>query len=228
MPDYFSHGIIAELVLEKLENKYKSKIKDKSLYFLGAQGCDVFFTYNANFTKSNLGRMLHRKAPFELFTHLLDGNISYAAGFATHYALDCTLHPFIYAYENSTFIRKISPFSHPLFESDLGLYLSRKFLRRRQIMLEDNILSCTTQVYDSIKKIAPQITVMGIENCLKRYYLYSVFLFKTKRQEFKCDYDFKKLDPYIEHAQTLSLTAAQNVLDKALTKEIFSLQFLQK
>lgn len=224
MPDYFSHGVIAELVFEKLENKYKNQIQNKTLYLLGAQGCDVFFMYNLNPTKSNLGRMLHRLNPLELFTKLSQGNLSYAAGFATHYALDCTLHPFIYAYRRS----KFSPLAHPSLESDLGLYISRKFLRRRQIIMEDNLLSCTTQVYDSIKKIVPDITLSGVERCLKRHYAYSVFLFKTKRQEFKCRYDFKKLDEEIEKAITLSVSAIQCIFDKTLNPQTFSLEFLQK
>ena len=57
MPDYFSHFICAEKILEKLGDK-KQKIKSPALYLLGAQGGDIFFAYNIKFSKNNLGRAI--------------------------------------------------------------------------------------------------------------------------------------------------------------------------
>ena len=130
MPDYFSHFICAERILELLDGATRKKITSPDLYLLGAQGGDVFFAYNIKPTKSNLGRNLHNRNAYGLFCQLIQGNPSYAAGFATHYALDCTLHPYIYAYERT----KRSPFAHVKFENDLGLFISRKYGLRRKIL----------------------------------------------------------------------------------------------
>lgn len=199
-------------------------LKDKPLYLLGAQGGDVFFAYDAKPTKQNLGKVLHKKNAIYLFEKLSGGNPSYAAGFATHYAADCTLHPFVYAYEST----KKSPLAHTGFENDLGLYISRRFARRRKIMPLEEILACTGPVYDSVKKVVPDITMTGTERCLKRYFTYTRFLYRTKRQEYKCDYDFKALDTDIDAAIELGLAAVKCVIDKRIDPDIFGKEFLQR
>lgn len=224
MPDYFSHGVAAEIIYEKSDNAYKRKITSKTLYLLGAQGGDVFFAYNAKPTQTNLGRSLHRRNAYYLFSRLICGNPSYAAGFATHYALDCTLHPYIYAYEKT----KRSPLTHVKFENDLGLYISRKYGVRRAIIPREKLLACTFAVYDSIRNIEPRITVTGVERCLKRHFSYTRFIYRTKRQEYKCDYDFAKLSSAVDGAVELGVRAVESVLDKKPDDEIFSLSFLQK
>lgn len=224
MPDYFSHGVAAEIIYEKLDSVYKKKITSKTLYLLGSQGGDVFFAYNAKPTSSNLGRSLHRMDALKLFNGLIGGNLAYAAGFATHYALDCTLHPDIYAYEHT----KRSPFSHMAFENDLGLYISRKYGLRRKILPRENVLACTGAVYDSIKRIDSRITVTGVERCLKRHFSYTRLIYKTKRQSYKCDYDFKKLDEKIDESISLGIEAVKSVLDGYADPNIFDKQFLQQ
>ena len=67
MPDYFSHIIIAEKILERLDGAYKKKITSTNLYYVGAQGGDVFFAYNFKFSKTNLGRALHKLSAEEVF-----------------------------------------------------------------------------------------------------------------------------------------------------------------
>lgn len=224
MPDYFSHGVAAEIIYEKLDNAYKRKITSKTLYLLGAQGGDVFFAYNIKPTKSNLGRNLHNRNAYGLFCQLIQGNPSYAAGFATHYALDCTLHPYIYAYERT----KRSPFAHVKFENDLGLFISRKYGLRRKILPREKVLACTFAVYDTIKKTEPLITVTGVERCLKRHFSYTRFLYRTKRQNYKCDYNFEKLSSAVDEAVKLGTAAVKSVLDGKAGEEIFGLSFLQK
>ncbi len=224
MPDYFSHGVIAEVIYEKLNSKYKKAITSKNLYLLGAQGGDVFFAYSIKPTKANLGRSLHRKDAVYLFGQLVQGDKSYAAGFATHYALDSTLHPYIYAYENT----KRSPFAHTKFENDLGLYISRKYGLRRQIIPKDLVLACTSPVYDTMKRIEPLITVTGVERCLSRHFAYSRFLFRTKRQNYRCDYDFSKLSQTVESAVEYGIEAVTKVLEGDIDIQLFSKEFLQK
>lgn len=224
MPDYFSHGVCAEIVYEKLDISSRLKIADKTLYLLGAQGGDVFFAYNVKPTKTNLGRCLHRIGARELFEKLIEGNISYTAGFAVHYALDCTLHPAIYAYEST----KRSPLAHTRFESDLGLYISRKYALRRRIIPREQVLACTSPVYDTVKRVEPLITVTGVERCLKRHFAYSKFLFRTKKQNYKCDYDFAMLNENIESAVALGTDAVKSILSGKVDEDIFSRNFLQR
>ena len=224
MPDYFSHGVAAEVIYEKLNSKYKSLITSKTLYLLGAQGGDIFFAYNIKPTKSNLGRWLHNQNALYLFTQLIKGNLSYAAGYATHYALDCTLHPDIYAYEQT----KRAPFAHTKLENDLGLFISRKYSLRRTIIPREKLLACTGPVYDTIKRVEPLITVTGVERCLKRHFSWTKYIYKTKRQEYKCDYDVNSLSEKIEDAVALGIKAVECVLDCRADSDIFNRQFLQK
>ena len=223
MPDYFSHGVCAEIIYEKLNSKYKNKIKNKTLYLLGAQGGDLFFAYNIKPTKSNLGRSMHRADAQKLFEKLVSGNPSYVAGFATHYALDSTLHPKIYAYERT----RRSPLTHVKFENDLGLYVSRKFKMRRTIIPREKLLACTGAVYDTIKKVEPLVTISGIERCLKRHFAYSKFIYRFKKQSYKCKYDFSTLSDDVDESILVGIDAVRSVLDGEVPAEIFNKKFLQ-
>lgn len=223
MPDYFSHLIIAEKIYERLDGAHRQMILSNNLYLLGAQGGDVFFAYNYKFSKTNLGRALHNLEAKGLFEKLIDGNPSYAAGYATHYALDCTLHPAVYAYEGA----HSSPFAHQKFESDLGLYISKLYGIRRRILPRDAVLSCTGPVYDSIKLLDPLITVTGVERCLKRHFNYTRYLFRSKKQNYKCNFDYNALGGAVADAIELGVKAIACVLDKNIDETVFGKRFLQ-
>lgn len=223
MPDYFSHYIIAEKALERLDSADKAKLDDHTLYLLGAQGGDVFFAYNIKFTKNNLGRSLHRCNAAELFEKLCDGNLCYAAGFATHYALDCSLHPAVYAYECS----HKSAFAHQRMESDLGLYISKLFRVRRSILPRERVLACTGEIYDSMKLVEPSITVTGVERCLKRHFSYTRYLYRNKKQNYKCDFDYSSLAGAVEDAIDLGVDAIKCVLSRDIRGAIFEKAFLE-
>ena len=223
MPDYFSHLICAEKIFERLDGVTKAKITSDTLYLLGAQGGDIFFAYNFKLSRSNIGRIMHVTDVKELFAKLSEGNPSFAAGFATHYALDCTLHPVVYAFE----VNHSSPFAHQKFESDMGLFISKFFQIRRRILPRDKILACTGQVYDSIKRIEPSVTVTGVERCLKRHFDYTRYLYRTKRQSYKSSYDFTSLTGAIEEAIDLGVKAVKCVLSQHIDGAIFEKSFLQ-
>jgi len=224
MPDYFTHVIAAEKIYERLDALSKTKIKSKALYTLGSQGPDVFFNYNYKLSKTNLGRDLHLRNAEEIFNELIKGNVSYAAGFATHYALDATLHPVVYAYDSA----HRHPLAHQRFESDLGLYVSKLFRVRRTILPREHVVACTGTVYDSIRLIAPQVTVTGVERCLKRHFNYTRYLFKTKKQTYKCDFDFSALAPTVEEAISLGVACVKSVLSGDIDGAIFNKEFLQR
>ncbi len=190
---------------------------------MGAQGGDIFFAYKLK-PRNNLGRELHRKNAVYIFEQLIQGNLSYAAGFATHFALDSVLHPIVYNYERG----RRSPLAHNSFENDLGLYISRKFKMCRRILPKETVLSCTGSVYDSMKKIEPLITITGVERCLKRHFTWTRYSYGAKRQEYKCNYDFSMLDGKIDEAIELGVKAVKCVLEKNIDPEIFDSDFLNK
>ena len=224
MPDYFTHNIAAELIYERLGGEYKKIIADnKTLYLLGAQGGDVFFFYGLSY-KNNAGRLLHRMPAAELFEKLKGANAAYVAGWATHYALDCTVHPFVYACEAA----KRGAFIHQKYERDLGLYVSRRSGLRRMILPRESVVACTPTVCDAVRRVLPQITVSGTENCLKRHFLYSLRQFKSKKQEFELDCDYSEVYKAFERGTELGVRAAECVFRGDIDSEIFSKSFLQK
>lgn len=224
MPDYFSHSVCAQKIFENCTKEVKRAVDDHTLYMLGAQGGDIFFAYKYNLKESNLGRRMHRMNALELMETLTAQNVSYAAGFATHYALDCTLHPAVYAFENTT----KSPLAHARFESDLGLYISRRFAIPRNILPRERILPKTFAIYDCINKVEPKITVTGVERCLKRHFAYSRSLLKTKKQEFTFDYDFRTLSGAVDDAVSLGIACVGDVVSGKLSPENFSRSFLER
>ena len=224
MPDYFTHVIAADKIYERMCGDIKHKIKSRNLYILGAQGGDVFFTYNMKWSKTNLGRDLHGKNAVDLFKKLYLGNLSYAAGFATHYALDSIVHPVVYAFTDG----KRSLFAHQNFERDIGLYVSKFYRMRRTILPREFVLQCTSPIYDTIKLVEPTITVTGVERCLKRHFNYTRYLYRNKKQTYKCQYDFSLLAGVIEEAVDLGVKAVECVLKGDIDPDVFGRGFLQK
>ncbi len=224
MPDYFTHHIAAEKIYGAMDERYKKIIaENKTLYLLGAQGGDVFFFYGMSY-KNNVGRILHRMNAAELFEKLAEGNAAYCAGWATHYALDCTVHPFVYAWQES----HRGAFLHQRYERDLGLYVSRRCGVRRMILPREKVLECTLAVCDSIKKALPYISAAGTANCLKRHFAYTRRVFKSKKQEFDLDCDYSEAYKAFERGCELGVKACECVLNKNIDREIFSKEFLQK
>ena len=224
MPDYFSHSICAEKIYEKLDRAHKNAIADHDLFRLGAQGGDVFFAYKMSAKKTNLGRRMHAMKAEELFCILIGENTSYCAGFATHYALDCTLHPIIYAFEATS----RSPFAHMTFEKDLGLYVSRRYATPRKIMPRERVLAATFPLYDCVKNIDPLITVTGVERCLKRYFAYTRTIYKSKRQDYKLSYDYSALSGAVDDAVSLGVECVSSIIDGKVDSTLFSRSFLER
>ena len=79
-----------------------------------------------------------------------------------------------------------------------------------------------------MKRIEPLITVTGVERCLSRHFAYSRFLFRTKRQNYRCDYDFSKLSQTVESAVEYGIEAVTKVLEGDIDIQLFSKEFLQK
>ena len=185
MPDYFTHSILSQEIFERLDRSHRLMITDRKLYALGAQGGDVLFMYNLN-RRRNLGRSLHMYDAAGTFEKLKGANPSYAAGYATHYALDSALHPAVYAFAEKC----RAPFAHLAFERDIGLYVSRRTGVPRKIMPREDVCGAAEAVYDAISRLLPQITPEGTVRCLKRYFAYTRAIYMRKRQTYSFDYDY--------------------------------------
>lgn len=223
MPDYFTHAITATQIHNRLSRREKDAITNADLYLLGAQGGDVFFTYTLKY-RGNMGRALHVCDNVNLFTALRKKSLSYAAGFAAHYALDCTLHPAIYAFERIS----RAPFSHIRFEGDIGLYVSRQYSIPRRILPRERIMRCTFSVYDAIRGTVPEVTIEGVERCLKRHFAYTRAAFLSKKSKYVFRYDYSSLSDAIEDGISLGVACVSSIIGGDIDGKLFSRSFLEK
>lgn len=111
MADIITHTTFALDVVKTINNlKLVENIyKNKDLYFLGAQGPDVFFfhsllPFNKRSSYKRFGNIMHETKTkaflFESFNYLKSNYdeklLSYLLGFLCHHALDRNVHPYIY------------------------------------------------------------------------------------------------------------------------------------
>lgn len=116
MAEFFSHILFADEVLDMIQDtNIKSLIKNHiKLYYLGAQGPDIFYYNNILNIKekkllNNLGDMLHTKDTENFFEESFvylkkriknkdeyQNLLVYLLGFLCHFSLDCAVHPYIY------------------------------------------------------------------------------------------------------------------------------------
>ncbi|ERJ12426.1 zinc dependent phospholipase C family protein [Haloplasma contractile] len=111
MPDIVTHATFAKDVCEKLEDKKLSELikNHEDLFYLGAQGPDVFFYNDFQPTRKQkrgpkVGSMMHvnkvRDFFIEAFNYIkfnYDERLYvYMLGFVCHHALDRNAHPYIF------------------------------------------------------------------------------------------------------------------------------------
>lgn len=138
MPSCITHQLIAEYAEQSFPPEALSAISEaRAYYFLGAQGPDLLFFYRVLSGKeNNLGRLLHRKhryAVFSAFYDLLRGDFfrgearekaaAYIYGYLTHYCADVAFHPFVYAYLEA---HSGEGFLHQKIENDWDVYFLRE------------------------------------------------------------------------------------------------------
>ena len=113
MPTTYAHDRFGREVWKKLPKELKETVRQhKKLYLIGLHGPDIFFYYHP-FAKnpiSEYGSRLHQQTAAEFFRERIsmfqerpdDAMRVYLLGFACHFLLDSTCHPYINAYENQT------------------------------------------------------------------------------------------------------------------------------
>ncbi len=229
MPDYFSHNIAAGKIYERLPNKYKEQITDYDLYLLGSQGGDLYFFYNGYITflfADNVGRGLHARKPAELFEAFRGGDPSYIAGFATHYAMDSVLHPYVYACQDGR--HKHFPF-HMKFENDLGLYISKELGVPRDRMPKDVILSKTEKICENLALVDDRASLKGTKKCLNAFDKYIKHFYKIRKDTYRVkNYDFDSLHDPLMKALDKGVLCVEQVLDGNLDPDIFEIGFSER
>ncbi len=193
MPSTATHAYFAVDVLDKIDDKYKSKI-DIEYVKTFAQGPDPFYFYNlanplGNKTVRNtFPRAIHDTKTKQFFMTLINNiidnklyknkqSISFLYGFICHYVMDSTIHPFIiyktgiYDYKNP------ETYKYKSLHLDIELYLDCYMIfQREQIPAHEfklyNFCFNINKFDDKFKKLLDKTTkeVYNFDNFSNIYY----------------------------------------------------------
>ncbi|MBQ2283680.1 MAG: zinc dependent phospholipase C family protein [Agathobacter sp.] len=115
MPGFATHYLFGVDAYKKLTSRKLSVriARNHHAYALGLQGPDIFFYFLPSYLlhKENIGSLAQSSQTGEFFSHLLESRLlftakpkdlavadAYILGFMGHYSLDCTAHPYVYAF----------------------------------------------------------------------------------------------------------------------------------
>ena len=113
MPAMITHYLFAQRVMAKCRQA-GIPIADRDAALIGAQGPDIFFFHRVmpwqrGVSYARQGSLLHKRSParlFEAFRAVLNREtaqreqmLGYVEGFFCHYALDRSVHPFVYYWQ---------------------------------------------------------------------------------------------------------------------------------
>lgn len=155
MPGFTTHYLFGTDVCKHLSSSFLQEMirRNHSAFALGLQGPDVFFYDLPSYALllENLGALAHSKKTGEFFSNLLHSRTlfkgkkrsltiadAYICGFIGHYTLDCTIHPYVYAftgYSADTPPTNLEYFGqHAYFETEIDreLLYRKKHLRPSQ------------------------------------------------------------------------------------------------
>lgn len=116
MPGFTTHYLFGIDACRRLTSTSMHNMirRDHSAFALGLQGPDLFFYYLPSYLmhRKNIGDLAHRKDTGQFFANLLQSRKlfagkkhslsiadAYICGFMGHYTLDCTIHPYVYAFQ---------------------------------------------------------------------------------------------------------------------------------
>lgn len=158
MPGLITHNLVALSAIEKIGTA------DISAFLLGALGPDVCYFHRAMpwqmGTLRNFGKKMHYSDPNKLFAAMNDIVLkndnpsvkSFVEGFLCHYALDSTVHPFVYAaiprYKDDKNVKYNNSFIHNLIEykTDALILMKNKGKRIKTLDLKSVISTETKAV----------------------------------------------------------------------------------
>ena len=158
MPGLITHNLVALSAIERIGTA------DISAFLLGALGPDVCYFHRAMpwqmGTLRNFGKKMHYSDPNKLFAAMNDIVLkndnpsvkSFVEGFLCHYALDSTVHPFVYAaiprYKDDKNVKYNNSFIHNLIEykTDALILMKNKGKRIKTLDLKSVIPTETKAV----------------------------------------------------------------------------------
>lgn len=148
MPGFTTHYLFGVDAYKhiSLSSVRNNLMVNHSAFALGLQGPDVFFYYLPSYLihRENLGVLAHNNNTGTFFQYLMESRFlftgnsrkiaiadAYITGFLGHYTLDCTAHPFVYAFTGYTPVNpptNVEYFGqHAYFETEIDtLMLYRK------------------------------------------------------------------------------------------------------
>lgn len=117
MPGFTTHYLFGTDACHRLSapGLRRDLCKNHQAFALGLQGPDLFFYYFPGYLKeaNGLGQLVHNKDTQAFFSYLMESRYlfakvypseaaadAYICGFLGHYTLDCSLHPYVYAFTN--------------------------------------------------------------------------------------------------------------------------------
>lgn len=129
MPTTYTHDAFGKKVYRQLPGQVQRVIRENSqLYLIGLHGPDILFYYGLNKNYVNqTGVRLHNQIAWDFFSRGIEDVrqqedeelLAYLLGFACHYMLDSTCHPYVYSIEKKV--------AHTVIEKEMD----------RQLMIKD-------------------------------------------------------------------------------------------
>ena len=178
MPTTYAHDRFGREVWKKLPKDLRETVKKyKKLYLIGLHGPDIFFYYHPLMQNpiSECGSRLHRQTAAEFFRERIsvyqenpdDALRVYLLGYACHFLLDSTCHPYINAVVEQTGI------SH----AEIETHLDRELMemdRKDPFRYEPAAPICPyTKGNRVIQRCFPRLSQAEIAECLKGMKFYT-------------------------------------------------------
>lgn len=183
MPSTLTHYVFNKQLIK--DEKYKD------IFLLGGQGADVFFFYGYNVVKREnskrirqLGFHIHKLSPHEIYFNMLKYAFSksgeeqailmnFTRGFMYHYALDRTLHPYVFYNTGFPYTNPIYNRNHGNFESVLDTLLmeeyNEKVSTRRAIKANKNAIKICSTMLSYVIKETLNIDIIKDDSYYKAY-----------------------------------------------------------
>lgn len=175
MPALMTHHLFGEESIDRLPEGIISTDDERIAFLLANQGPDPFFfrfrTLNSS-TCMELGRVMHRARMSRAFGALRDGvthlqkhdvgvGRAWTLGLLSHYVLDRTAHPLVYAQqwgilEADPSLEESSSKVHAVIETDLDLLMLQ--LKRAGATTADYPPACELVTTERIDKVAGALT----------------------------------------------------------------------
>lgn len=183
MPSTLTHYVFNKQLIK--DDKYRD------IFLLGGQGADVFFFYGYNIAKRENGKKIrklgfdiHKLSPQDIYFEMLkyafsksseekEILINFTRGFMYHYALDRTLHPYVFYNTGFPYTTPVYNRNHGNFESILDTLLMKEYgetisTRRAIKANKKQIQLCSIMLSEVLKKVL-NVEIINDESYYKSY-----------------------------------------------------------